>query len=58
MVHNLDLFDLFDKYRNNTLTERDILLFEYEGYKQDWLRFNEPARQKINNQRSKKSKYK
>ena len=36
----MDLFDLFDKYKNNTLTEKDILLVEHQDYIRDWNNFN------------------
>jgi len=59
----MDLFDLFEKYKNNTLTERDILLCEFEGYKRDYFKptskiFIKNHVQRPNNSRSKKARNK
>jgi hypothetical protein len=37
----MDLFDLFDKYNQGTLTERDILLAEYDGHRESFRKFFE-----------------
>jgi hypothetical protein len=56
--HNLDLFDLFDKYRNNTLTEKDILLVEQQDYIRDWNNFNTAPPKGKPAQKVKKRKHK
>ena len=37
----MDLFDLFNKYNQGTLTERDILLAEYDGHRESFRKFFE-----------------
>jgi hypothetical protein len=59
----MDLFDLFEKYRNNTLTEKDILMCEYQGYLDNWFQptkkiFIKNHVQRPNNSRSKKARNK
>ncbi len=48
----MDLFDLFDKFNNSTLTEKDILMFEYQGYLRD--RVEETPEEEIKEEAPKK----